>query len=187
MRSLTLALGTRGYPILIGGDLLERADLVQPLPEQSTDSTRQRYDGGPALPRACAQRPGRVGAAVTPIILPDGEAHETWESLNLIHDALLAARCDRATTIVALGGGVVGDLAGLPPPPTSAAYPSSRYQPPCRRWIHRWAARPASTLAQQDVVAPSGSRKLVLADADALKTLPARELSAGFGGGSSSL
>lgn len=55
----------------------------------------------------------KVGVGVTAITLPDGEAHKNWESLNLIYDALLAARSDRATTIVALGGGVIGDLAGF--------------------------------------------------------------------------
>jgi 3-dehydroquinate synthase len=46
-------------------------------------------------------------------VLPDGEAHKDWPTLNLIFDALLAARCDRSTTLIALGGGVVGDMVGF--------------------------------------------------------------------------
>ncbi len=48
-----------------------------------------------------------------PIILPDGEEHKNWQTLNLIYDALLAHRCERGTPIIALGGGVVGDLTGF--------------------------------------------------------------------------
>lgn len=53
------------------------------------------------------------GYAVTPIILPDGESHKNWETLQLIFDALLDARHDRNTTVLALGGGVIGDMAGF--------------------------------------------------------------------------
>jgi 3-dehydroquinate synthase len=61
----------------------------------------------------CSRGLEKAGVGVTPIILPDGEAYKNWESLNLIYDALLANRCDRSTTIIALGGGVIGDLAGF--------------------------------------------------------------------------
>ncbi len=47
------------------------------------------------------------------IELPDGEAHKTWETLNRVFDALLAAGCDRKTVLFALGGGVVGDITGF--------------------------------------------------------------------------
>ena len=47
------------------------------------------------------------------MVLPDGEQYKSWESLNLIFDALLGARCERSTTLIALGGGVVGDMVGF--------------------------------------------------------------------------
>jgi len=47
------------------------------------------------------------------IVVPDGEAHKDWPTLNKVFDALLENRCDRKTAIVALGGGVIGDLAGF--------------------------------------------------------------------------
>ena len=47
------------------------------------------------------------------VILPDGEQHKTLAVLNRIFDALLSARCDRRTTVIALGGGVIGDMAGF--------------------------------------------------------------------------
>jgi len=124
----------------------------------------------------------QVGVGITPIILPDGEAFKTWDSLNLIYDALLAARCDRGTTIVALGGGVVGDLAGF------AAATYQRGVP--------FIQIPTTLLSQVDssvggktgINHPRGKNmigafwqpKLVLADTDTLRTLPDRELSAGM-------
>ena len=48
-----------------------------------------------------------------PIVLPDGEAHKNWQTLNTLFDALLEHRCERRTAIIALGGGVVGDIAGF--------------------------------------------------------------------------
>ena len=124
----------------------------------------------------------KAGIGVTPIILPDGEAYKNWESLNLIHDALLAARCDRSTMIVALGGGVIGDLAGF------AAATYQRGVP--------FIQIPTTLLSQVDssvggktgINHPRGKNmigafwqpKLVLADTDALQSLPARELSSGM-------
>ena len=62
----------------------------------------------------------RLSAALAPsyprldvILLPDGEAHKTWPTLQTIFDGMLAARCDRGTTVFALGGGVIGDIAGF--------------------------------------------------------------------------
>ncbi|MGY2299971.1 3-dehydroquinate synthase, partial [Pseudomonas yamanorum] len=51
--------------------------------------------------------------SVISVILPDGEAHKNWETLQLIFDGLLTARHDRRTTVIALGGGVIGDMAGF--------------------------------------------------------------------------
>jgi 3-dehydroquinate synthetase len=88
----------------------------------------------------------KQGVSVTEIVLPDGEAHKDWPTLNLIFDGLLGERCDRSTTLIALGGGVVGDMVGFAAAATSVACPSSRCRPRCcPRWIRRWAARRRST------------------------------------------
>jgi 3-dehydroquinate synthetase len=47
------------------------------------------------------------------VVLPDGEAHKDWPTLNLIFDALLGAKVERSTTLIALGGGVIGDMVGF--------------------------------------------------------------------------
>lgn len=116
------------------------------------------------------------------ITLPDGEQYKTWQTLNTIYDAMLNARCDRSTTIIALGGGVVGDVAG---------FAAATYQ----RGI-AYIQIPTTLLAQVDssvggktaINHPLGKNmigaffqpRLVIADIATLKKLPDRELSAGL-------
>ncbi len=182
MRRLNVDLAERGYPILIGPDLLVRADLILPHLRTPRVALVSNTVVAPLYLDKLARSLEKVGVSVTPIILPDGEAHKTWESLNLIYDALLAARCDRGTTIVALGGGVIGDLAG---------FAASSYQ----RGVP-FVQIPTTLLSQVDssvggktgINHPRGKNmvgafwqpKLVLADTDTLQTLPLRELSAGM-------
>jgi len=124
-----------------------------------------------------------AGREVVEIVLPDGEEYKNWESLNLVFDALLAAKCDRKTTLVALGGGVIGDMTGF------AAATYMRGVP--------FVQVPTTLLAQVDssvggktgINHPRGKNMIgafyqpraVLADTATLDTLPARELSAGLG------
>ncbi|NJD35916.1 MAG: 3-dehydroquinate synthase [Betaproteobacteria bacterium] len=182
MRSLNLSLGDRSYPILIGGGLLGRGDLIFPYLRSPRIALVSNTVVAPLYLDLLAGGLEKVGVGMTPVILPDGEAHKTWESLNLIYDALLAARCDRSTTVVALGGGVIGDLAGF------AAATYQRGVP--------FIQIPTTLLSQVDssvggktgINHPRGKNmigafwqpKLVLADTDTLKTLPDRELSAGL-------
>ena len=99
---------------------------------------------GDALRRALAP----LGKKVTTVVLPDGEAHKNWETLNRIFDALLTERADRKTTLIALGGGVVGDMTGFRRRllhARRAVRPGADHA--CwRRSIRRSAARPASTI-----------------------------------------
>jgi 3-dehydroquinate synthase len=119
---------------------------------------------------------------VISITLPDGEKYKTWETLNLIFDGLLANRFDRRCLIIALGGGVVGDMAGF----AAASY---------QRGVE-FVQIPTTLLSQVDssvggktgINHPAGKNmigafhqpKLVLADTSALATLPVRELAAGL-------
>ncbi|MGE5319443.1 MAG: 3-dehydroquinate synthase, partial [Hyphomicrobiaceae bacterium] len=122
------------------------------------------------------------GVTVASVVLPDGEVYKTWETLNLIFDALLSDRAERKTTLIALGGGVIGDMAGF----AAASY---------QRGVP-FIQIPTTLLSQVDssvggktgINHPLGKNmigafyqpKVVLADTDTLKTLPARELSAGL-------
>jgi 3-dehydroquinate synthase len=123
-----------------------------------------------------------AGVEVSPVVLPDGEAYKNWETLNLIFDALLTQRAERKTTLIALGGGVIGDMTGF----AAASY---------QRGVP-FIQIPTTLLSQVDssvggktgINHPLGKNmigafyqpQLVLADTDTLKTLPPRELSAGL-------
>lgn len=122
------------------------------------------------------------GRQVDEVILPDGEAYKNWETLNRIFDALLEKRHSRKTTVVALGGGVVGDMAGF----AAACY---------QRGVE-FIQIPTTLLAQVDssvggktgINHPLGKNMVgafhqplcVLIDTDTLQTLPPREISAGL-------
>ncbi|MGH8633740.1 MAG: 3-dehydroquinate synthase family protein, partial [Burkholderiales bacterium] len=113
MQTVNVALGSRSYPIYIGAGLLARPELiVERLPQKKaaivTNSTVAPLYLA-ALRRALEAR----GVSVVSVTLPDGESHKTWNTLNQIFDALLEHRCERGTALIALGGGVIGDLAGF--------------------------------------------------------------------------
>jgi len=182
MHSLTVSLGERAYPIHIGSGLLGRADLLLPQLTSPHAAIITNSTVAPLYLAALADPLRAADVKLTEIVLPDGEQHKNWEMLNRIFDTLLATRCDRSTTIIALGGGVIGDLAGF----AAASY---------QRGVP-YIQVPTTLLAQVDssvggktgINHPRGKNmigafwqpKLVLAPTDTLKTLPERELSAGL-------
>jgi 3-dehydroquinate synthase len=182
MRTLNVALGERAYPIHIGPQLLGRANLVADVLATPRAAIVSNEVVAPLYLDKLAGGLRSARVQVTPIVLPDGESHKNWETLNRIFDALLVDRCDRSTTVIALGGGVVGDLAGF----AAASY---------QRGVP-FVQVPTTLLAQVDssvggktgINHPRGKNmigafwqpRLVLADTDTLKTLPDRELSAGL-------
>ncbi len=182
MRSLSVALDSRSYPIHIGAGLLARPDLVLPHLKAPLAAIVSNETVAPLYMTGFSAALRDRGVRVTEIILPDGEEHKNWQTLNRIFDALLEHRCERATTVIALGGGVVGDLAGF----AAASY---------QRGVP-FIQIPTTLLAQVDssvggktgINHPLGKNmigafwqpRLVLADTDTLKTLPGRELHAGL-------
>ncbi len=182
MRTLTVALDARSYPIHIGTGLLARADLVLAHLKAPLVAIVSNEIVAPLYLTAFSRALRDHGVRVTEIVLPDGEEFKNWQTLNRIYDALLEHRCERATTIIALGGGVIGDLAGF----AAASY---------QRGVP-FIQVPTTLLAQVDssvggktgINHPRGKNmigafwqpRLVLADTDTLKTLPERELQAGL-------
>ena len=182
MQTLTVELGERSYPIHIGNNLLNHAELVLPHLEQRKVSIVTNTTVASLYLDILREGLERHGIAVAPIVLPDGEEFKNSASLNLIYDALLQNRCERKTAIIALGGGVIGDLAGF------AAATYLRGVP--------FIQIPTTLLAQVDssvggktgINHPFGKNmigafyqpQLVLACAATLITLPDRELSAGL-------
>ncbi|MGB6055700.1 MAG: bifunctional shikimate kinase/3-dehydroquinate synthase AroKB [Burkholderiaceae bacterium] len=181
-QELEVDLGARSYPIVIGQHLL--ADGVR-LAAQVAGSRAAVVTNTIVAPLYLDQVTRALTAAgkqVTPIVLADGEEEKNWASLMRIFDVLLAERCDRKTTLIALGGGVIGDLTGF----AAASY--MRGVP--------FVQIPTTLLAQVDssvggktgINHPLGKNMIgafyqpraVLADTSTLDTLPARELSAGL-------
>ncbi len=177
LRTLRVELGERSYPIYIGPRLLEqgltsghlagdRALLV------SNETVAPLYADGLAI----------SGAEVEMVTLPDGERYKSLESCERLYEVLIEGRFDRSTTVIALGGGVIGDLAGF----CAATY---------QRGVD-YIQVPTTLLAQVDSAVggktglnhPEGKNMIgafhqpraVVADTGVLATLPPRELSAGL-------
>ena len=181
IQTLNVALGDRAYPIHIGSGLLSQIDLILPYLKRKNVAIVTNTTVAPLYLEKLAKPLREAGVSVLEIILPDGEAYKNSETLNLIYDTLLKNRCERSTTLIALGGGVIGDLTG---------YAAATYL----RGIP-FIQIPTTLLSQVDssvggktgINHPLGKNmigafyqpKLVLADIDTLQTLPPRELSAG--------
>jgi 3-dehydroquinate synthase len=111
--ALRVELGERAYPIHIGSGLLDQADLLHPHVNGRRAAIVTNETVAPLYADRLAAALERAGARPLRIVLPDGEAHKSWETLDRIFSALLEAQADRKTILVALGGGVVGDLTGF--------------------------------------------------------------------------
>ena len=180
MKTLQLALGERSYPIYIGSGLIGRAEMyARHLVGERVAIVTNETIAPLYLPKLRAALSPRVPLE---IVLPDGEQFKTLDVLNRIFTALLEARCDRRTTIIALGGGVVGDMAGF------AAATYQRGVP--------FIQVPTTVLSQVDssvggktgvnhalgknMIGAFYQPQAVIIDTDTLDTLPDRELSAGL-------
>ena len=180
MQTLQVELAERSYPIYIGAGLLAQTGLFEPHIAGRQVAIITNETVAPLYLQSLLVT--LAGFDVTPVILPDGEAFKTWETLQLIFDGLLSARHDRRTTVIALGGGVIGDMAGF----AAACY---------QRGVD-FIQVPTTLLSQVDssvggktgINHPLGKNmvgafyqpKAVIIDISSLNTLPARELSAGL-------
>jgi len=121
-------------------------------------------------------------AQVHQLALPDGEQHKSWETLNLIFDALLTHGADRRTVLYALGGGVVGDMTGFAAACYMRGVPFVQVPTTLLAQVDSSVGGKTAinTSAGKNLVGSFYQPKLVLADLDTLKTLPPRELRAGY-------
>ena len=180
MQTLTVDLGDRSYPIYIGPGLLRNRDLYFPhikgrqvlIVTNETVAPIYLDDVKSAL----------TDYQVDTVILPDGEKYKDLDTLNMIFDELLDRRHNRTTTLIALGGGVIGDMTG---------FAAATYQ----RGVN-FIQVPTTLLSQVDssvggktaVNHPLGKNMIgafhqpqaVIADTDTLETLPLREMAAGM-------
>ena len=112
-RQVRIELAERSYDILIGSALLGSAHSYAGLPRASTALIVSNTEVAPLYAARLQAALASAYAKVLLVTLPDGEAHKDWPTLQLIFDALLQNSCDRKTVLFALGGGVVGDMAGF--------------------------------------------------------------------------
>jgi len=179
---VAIDLADRSYQIVIGSSLFDNPNSYSELPAATSVLIVTNTTVGPLYAaRLQAALQGKYTKIHT-VVLPDGEVYKTWQTLNLIFDALLQNGCDRKTILFALGGGVVGDMTGF----AAASY--MRGVP--------FVQVPTTLLAQVDssvggktgINHPLGKNMIgafyqplkVVCDLNTLKTLPLRELSAGL-------
>lgn len=181
VHQVPIALGDRSYLIDIGHGLLDIPPHTA-LPKGSSALVVSNETVAPLYLERLKKSLAPYYPQVFSVLLPDGEAYKTWESLNLIFDAMLSLGCDRKTVLFALGGGVVGDMTGF------AAASFMRGVP--------FVQVPTTLLAQVDssvggktaINHPLGKNMIgafyqpqrVICDLQTLDTLPERELSAGL-------
>ncbi|HEX4332864.1 MAG TPA: 3-dehydroquinate synthase [Usitatibacter sp.] len=181
-RRLAVALGDRSYSIDIGAGLIDDPAPFAPHVHGRVAVLVTNETVAPLYAARLQATLERAGAKALRVVLPDGEEHKTWQTLDRVFGALLEARVGRSGVIVALGGGVVGDIAGF----AAAAY---------QRGIAHLQV-PTTLLAQVDssvggktgINHPLGKNMIgafhqpiaVVADTTTLATLPARELAAGL-------
>jgi 3-dehydroquinate synthase len=181
-QTLTVGLAERSYPIHIGSGLLGQPQLLRAHIRRKRVAIVTNTTVAPLYLDRLKRSLSQIDIVSTDVILPDGEEYKNGATLNLIYDALLGNRCERSTPLIALGGGVVGDMTGF------AAATFLRGVP--------FIQIPTTLLAQVDssvggktgINHPLGKNmigafyqpKVVIADTDTLDTLPDNELSAGL-------
>lgn len=179
-KTITVNLGQRSYPIIIGRELLNGGfDLTAFV----TGGDCLIVSNETVAPLYCKRlEPNLAGKKISSIELPDGEAHKNLATMQTILDRLVETGANRDTTVIALGGGVVGDITGF----AAACY---------MRGV-AFIQVPTTLLAQVDssvggktgvnhargknLIGAFHQPKAVLIDTDTLTTLPDRELRAGL-------
>lgn len=180
MRTLTVDLAERSYPIHIGSGLLTQTQLFAPHIVGRKVAIISNTTVAPLYLQSL--RDALSDYEISEIILPDGESYKNWETLQLIFDGLLTDKHDRKTTLIALGGGVIGDMTGF----AAACY---------QRGVN-FIQVPTTLLSQVDssvggktgINHPLGKNMVgafyqpqaVIIDIATLQTLAKRELSAGL-------
>ena len=181
MKTININLEKRGYPIYVGEGLLDTCDLVK---EHIPNKKVAIITNDKVAPLYLQKISNilSVEKEIIPIILPDGEAFKNFETLNLIYDALLSNKANRQVSLIALGGGVVGDITGF----AAATF---------MRGVD-FIQIPTTLLSQVDssvggktginhrlgknMIGAFYQPKCVIADISLLETLPDKEFSAGL-------
>jgi len=182
VRTLTVALGERSYPIHVGEGILKRCgELLPALPSRRAVVVTNPVVAPLHLDVLQAAL-AAAGISHEVIVVPDGETHKDWATLYEIHTRLLELGVERSTTLIALGGGVIGDLAGF------AAATYQRGVPLIQVPTTLLAQVDSSVGGKTAVNHPRGKNMIgafhqpraVISDTATLSTLPDREYIAGM-------
>ena len=181
MKTINIDLGDRSYPIYVGDQLIDNPTILLNHIHTHTVVVVTNTTVAPLYLDTVTQSLGD-NTHIIPIILPDGEQYKNTETLNTIYEVLLKNKCDREVMLIALGGGVIGDITGF----AAASF---------MRGV-KFIQIPTTLLSQVDssvggktginhalgknMIGAFYQPQCVIADVGLLKTLPARELSAGL-------
>ena len=181
MKTINIDLGDRSYPIYVGEQLISHPTILHDHIHTDHVVIVTNTTVAPLYLDAVTKALGD-DKNILPIILPDGEQYKNTETLNTIYEALLKNKCDREVMLIALGGGVIGDITGF----AAASF---------MRGV-KFIQIPTTLLSQVDssvggktginhalgknMIGAFYQPQCVIADVDVLKTLPKRELSAGL-------
>ena len=182
-RRLSVVLPSTSYDLVIGEDLLARAGaLLAPRIDQKravvvTDENVARLHL-PTLLRGLAE----TAISTSQIVVPAGEASKSLDSWQCVVDQLLKARVERRTTVIALGGGVVGDLAGFAAATTLRGLPFVQIPTTLLSQVDSSVGGKTgvNSARGKNLVGAFYQPRMVLADTATLATLPPRELRAGY-------
>jgi 3-dehydroquinate synthase len=179
---VSIALGDRSYDIQIGAGLLGQSAAWEGLPAAAAALIVTNTTVEPLYAAQLREALAPRYRSVIQVVLPDGEAHKDWQTLNLIFDALLTHGCDRKTVLFALGGGVVGDMTGF----AAASYmrgvpfvqvPTTLLAPGGLLGRRQDGDQPSARQEHDRGLLPAGTRGLRSRD---IEHIAARELSAGL-------
>lgn len=181
MKTINIDLGDRSYPIYVGDQLIDNPTILLNHIHTHTVVVVTNTTVAPLYLDTVTQSLGD-NTHIIPIILPDGEQYKNTETLNTIYEVLLKNKCDREVMLIALGGGVIGDITGF----AAASF---------MRGV-KFIQIPTTLLSQVDssvggktginhalgknMIGAFYQPQCVIADVGLLKTLPDRELSAGL-------
>lgn len=181
MRRVVVELGDRAYEIVIGQGLRRRWDVLDGIATRSAVIVTNTTVA--PLYLADVRREFEAnGVALTPVILPDGEEYKDWRTLNSIFDTLLASHAERKTPLIALGGGVIGDMTGF----AAACYQRGApfYQMPTTLLSQVDSSVGGKTAINhplgKNMIGAFHQPKKVIIDVETLSTLPDREVSSGL-------
>ena len=185
LREIRVALGSRSYPIVIGagwlhevGERVREAVGRKPLRAAIVSDSRVAPLYVPGVGASLRAQ----GFSVTEIQIPEGEAHKNLAWLALLYDRLIEAQIDRSSPVVAVGGGVVGDLAGFAAATVLRGVPF--VQVPTTLLAQVDAAIGGKTginhASGKNLIGAFHQPRLVAIDVDTLRTLPRREYVAGL-------